>query len=70
MAVAKVIEVLAESETGWEDAARKAVEEASETVQNIKHLWVEGMQAEVEGGRISKFRLTCKVTFVVRDARD
>jgi len=70
MAVAKVIEILAESETGWEDAARKAVEEASETVQNIKHLWVEGMQAEVEGGRISKFRVTCKVTFIVRDERD
>jgi flavin-binding protein dodecin len=70
MPVAKVIEVIAESDVGWEDAARKAVAEASETVHNIKGLWVEGMQAIVEGGAIVKYRLNAKVTFVVRDARD
>ena len=70
MPVAKVIEVIAESDVGWEDAARKAVTEASETVHNIKGLWVEGMQAIVEGGAIVKYRLNAKVTFVVRDARD
>ena len=70
MAVAKVIEVIAESDVGWEDAARKAVAEASETVHNIKGLWVEGMQAVVEGGAIVKYSLNAKVTFVVRDERD
>jgi flavin-binding protein dodecin len=70
MAVAKVIEVIAESDTGWEDAARKAVTEASETVHNIKSLWVEGMQAIVEGDAIVKYRLNAKVTFVVQDTRD
>jgi len=70
MAVAKVIEVIAESDVGWEDAARKAVIEASETVHNIKGLWVEGMQAVVEGGSIVKYRMNAKVTFVVRDERD
>ena len=70
MAVAKVIEILAESDVGWEDAARKAVEEASETVRNIKHLWVEGMQAEVEGDTIVNYRLTAKITFIVRDSRN
>lgn len=69
MAVAKVIEILAESDEGWEDAARKAVAEASETVRNIRHLWVDGMQAEVEGDTIVKYRLNAKVTFVVRDER-
>jgi len=67
MAVAKVIEILAESDTGWEDAARKAVAEASETVRDITHLWVDGMQAEVEGDVIVKYRLNAKITFVVRD---
>lgn len=67
MSVAKVIEVIAESDTGWEDAARKAVSEASETVHNIKGLWVEGMQAIVEGDAIVKYRLNAKVTFIVRD---
>ncbi len=67
MAVAKVIEVLAESDSGWEDAARNAVAEASETVRNIKTLWVEGMQAVVEGGSIVKYRLNAKITFVVSE---
>jgi len=67
MAVAKVIEILAESDVGWEDAARRAVAEASETVRNIRHLWVDGMQAEVEGDTIVKYRLNAKVTFIVRD---
>jgi len=70
MAVAKVIEIMAESDTGWEDAARKAVAETSETVRNIKSLWVDGMQALVEGDRIVKYRLNAKITFVVRDDRD
>jgi flavin-binding protein dodecin len=70
MAVAKVIEVIAESDVGWEDAARRAVAEASETVNNIKGLWVEGMQAVVEADAIVKYRLNAKVTFVVRDERD
>jgi len=67
MAVAKVIEILAESDTGWEDAARRAITEASETVRDITHLWVDGMQAEVEGDVIVKYRLNAKITFVVRD---
>jgi flavin-binding protein dodecin len=70
MAVAKVIEILAESDVGWEDAARRAVAEASETVRNIKHIWVDGMQAEVEGDAIVKYRLNAKITFIVRDVRD
>ena len=69
MAVAKVIEIMAESETGWEDAARKAVAETAETVRNIKSLWVDGMQAVVEGDSIVKYRLNAKITFVVREER-
>ena len=70
MAVAKVIEIMAESDVGWEDAARKCVVEASETIRNIKTLWVDGMQAVVEGDAIVKYRINAKVTFVVRDDRD
>lgn len=63
--IAKVIEVVAESETGWPDAARNAVAEASKTVKGIKTLWVDNMTALVEDGRITKFRLNAKLTFMV-----
>lgn len=65
MAIVKVVEVIAESEKSWEDAAKVAVKEASKTVRNIKHLYVEHQQAVVEEGKIIKYRLNAKVSFVV-----
>ena len=65
MAVAKVIEVIAESEESWEAATRQAVSDVSDTVRNIKHVWIEGMQATVENNQIVSYRINAKVTFVV-----
>lgn len=65
MSIAKVIEVIAESEKGWEDAAQNAVREASRTVDDVRHVWVKNMQAEVEDGRIVRYKLNANVTFVV-----
>lgn len=65
MAVLKVIEVLAESPTSWEDAASEAVKEASRTVRGIRSIYVENFQATVSDGRIDKFRINAKITFAV-----
>jgi flavin-binding protein dodecin len=65
MAVAKVIELLAQSEESWEDAAQQALEEASKTIRNIEHIYVRELQAVVEDGKIAQYRLNCKVTFLV-----
>ena len=63
MALIKVIEVLSESEKGWEDAAQKAVSEASKTIHNIKSVWIKNLNAEVQNGKISLWRLNCKISF-------
>jgi dodecin len=65
MSVAKCIEVIAQSEKGWEDAAQEALKEVSKTVHGIQSLWVKEMQAIVEDGRISSYRLSAKITFLV-----
>ncbi len=65
MAVVKVIEVLAESDKGWEDAAQQALTEASQTVKNIKSIYVKDMQAIVNGGKIEKYRINAKISFMV-----
>ncbi len=70
MSIAKVIEVISESETGWEDAARSAVAEASKTIKNLRHLYVKEMTAIVENGQIVKYRLNASVTFVVDTSND
>lgn len=69
MSVHKVIEVLAQSDQGWEDAARRAVAEASETVSGIKSVYIKEMQGIVRDGKIAHYRVNAKITFEVRDTR-
>ena len=66
MAMLKVIEVLAESEKSWENAANSAVAQASETVRNIKSINVENFQGTIgEDGRIARYRINAKISFVL-----
>jgi len=66
MAVHKTIEIMAESDKSWSDAAQKVVEEASKTVNNIKSIWVKDQTASVDDGKITSYRVNCKVTFKVK----
>jgi len=66
MAILKVIEVLANSEKSWEDATKKAVEQASKSVKNIRSVYVQDQSASVKGGEISDFRVNVKITFEVK----
>ncbi|MFP3944220.1 MAG: dodecin family protein [Alphaproteobacteria bacterium] len=65
MSMLKVIEVLAESNTGWEDAAQQAITKASRTVHNIKSIYIENFEATVDGDRIKNYRINAKVSFVL-----
>ena len=67
MAIVKVIEVLAESETGFDDAVKRAVSEAAKSVRNIKSVYVKEMQAMVEGDKIRQFRVNAKISFVLEE---
>lgn len=64
MSLAKVIEVLAEGET-IEEAFENAVEEASQTVDNIKEVWIDDIEAMVEDNEIKFYRINAKITFVI-----
>jgi flavin-binding protein dodecin len=66
MSLAKVIEILAEGDS-VEDAIENGIKEASETVRDIKHVYVEGIQAIVDGNKVKKYRLNLKLTFVLED---
>jgi len=64
-AMVKVIEVLAQSETSWEDAAQVALREASKTLRGIQSIYVKDMQAIVENDRIVKYRINAKISFTL-----
>ncbi len=63
--VAKVIEVTGESPESFEDAVRRCIERASETVTDIRSAWVNGQQVIVRDGRVVGYRVDLKVTFIV-----
>lgn len=65
----KVIEVLAESETSWEAAARSAVEEASRTLRNVRSIYVENFEAQVADDQIVRYRINAKITFELEEGR-
>jgi len=65
MAVLKVIEILSNSESSWEDATKKAVKHASKSVKNIRSVYVQDQSAIVKGDEVTEFRVNLKVTFEV-----
>ena len=67
MSVVKIIELLAESPESWEAATQVTVTEASKTIKHIKSVYVQDMKAFVEDGKIVRFRVNAKISFVVND---
>ena len=66
MSIVKVVEVIAESGRSWDDAAKNAIKEASKSIKNIKSIYVENMEAKVDGNKIIKYRINAKISFVVK----
>ncbi len=64
MSVAKVIELISEGDT-VEAAIKNAAKEASKTLKHVRSIYADGIQALVEDGKVTSFRVNCKVTFVI-----
>jgi flavin-binding protein dodecin len=65
MSMVKVIEVLAESDKSWEDAAKVAIHNAGDSVRDIRSIYIKEMEATVANGEIAKYRINAKVSFGV-----
>lgn len=65
MAMLKVIEVLAQSNKSWEDAAQTAITNASESLRDIRSIYIKDMEATVENNRITSYRINAKISFVL-----
>lgn len=66
MSVAKTSEITASSSKGFEEAVRKGVRKMGETVDNIEGAWVKEQKVIVKDGEVAEFRVTMKVTFIVK----
>ncbi|HEX4934198.1 MAG TPA: dodecin family protein [Gemmatimonadaceae bacterium] len=67
MSVAKVTEIIASSKKSFEDAIEQGVARAHKTLRNVKGAWVQDMKVDCEKGKITAYRVTLKVTFVLTD---
>ena len=65
MAVLKVIELMANSHESWEDATKRALAQASKSVDNIRSVYIQDQSASVKDGKIDEYRVNVKVTFEV-----
>ena len=63
--VEKVIEVVAQSEKSWEDAAREAVRVASTSLRNLSSISVKNFEATIQGGEITAYRVRAEISFAL-----
>ena len=67
MSVAKVTEIIASSETSFDDAIKVGLKRADKTLNGIKSAWVANQQVTVSRGNVNEYRVTLKVTFLLKD---
>ena len=65
MTTLKVIEVLSQSDTSWEDAAQNAVSDAAKNVRGIKSIYIKELEAVVENNKVTQYRINAKISFMV-----
>jgi len=67
MAVARVTKITAASSKGWEEAVQEGLRRATKTVRGITGLHVVEQKAHVERGKITEYRVTMELTFILED---
>ena len=63
----KIIELIGTSETSWEDAAKKAVEKAAQTLEDLRIAEISTMDMKIEDGKVVAYRTKVKLSFRFRD---
>ena len=66
MSVARVTEISATSSKSFDDAVENGIKRAGETLDNIEGAWVQEMKVGCKNGKIDKYRVNLKVTFILR----
>ena len=65
----KILELVGESSSSWEEAVQQAVIDASKTIDNIVGVEVLNNTATVENGKITNYRANVNVAFKVYENR-
>lgn len=66
MSVARVTEIISSSKKSFEDAIDTGIERACDSLQNVKGAWVKDQKVKIDDGKVSEYRVTLMVTFVLK----
>ena len=67
MSVARVTEISSTSTISFEDALKQGISRAAKTLRNVKGAWIKEQQIDIEGEKITRYRVNMLVTFVLDD---
>lgn len=67
MSVAKVVEIYCESDKSFDDAIQQGIKRANKTLKNLRGAWIAEQKMDIEKGKIVRYRVAMKVTFVLAD---
>jgi len=68
MSVARITEISASSGKSFEDAMQQGIQRATATLRNVRSAWIKEQEVQVENNRITAYKVTMKITFVLEDA--
>ena len=67
MSIARVTELTAISEQGFEDAINQAVARATKTLRGVEGCWVKDMNVMIEDGNITGYKVNVEITFQLEE---
>jgi len=67
MSVAKIVEITASSPKSFEDAVASGIARAEKTLDKVAGAWVAEQKVKVDKGKITEWRVTLKVSFLLKD---
>jgi dodecin len=66
MAVAKIIEIISGSKKSFDDAMKQGIARVNDSVSEVTGAWVQDQKVVVSKGKVVEYRVTMKVTFLVK----
>ena len=67
MSIARTTEITSASEKSFDDAVRKGIKRYNDTIDNVEGAWIKEQKVVVKDGEIEEYRVTMKVTFILKD---
>ncbi|MCX5860152.1 MAG: dodecin family protein [Proteobacteria bacterium] len=61
--VYKIIELVGTSKKSWEEAAKNAVETASQSLRDLRVAEISELDLKIEDGKVTAYRARVKVSF-------